>query len=138
MIAADPDTHGTGLGRALTVAGLDHLAAAGPATSALLYVEADNDAGDRALRTPRLPCAPQRRRLRTAPARRLGRCPRPTRYDLDRDGWSELLAGEQRFRLEQVWNGLYHQGRDLSELTNLPDALRDRLIAEAARWRSPR
>lgn len=57
--------------------------------------------------------------------------PDPTRYDLDRDGWSVLLAGEPRFRLEQIWNGLYHQGRDLSELTELPAALRDRL-AQAA------
>lgn len=43
VIAADPDTHGTGLGRALTVAGLDHLAAQG-LHLALLYVEADNGA----------------------------------------------------------------------------------------------
>lgn len=42
VIAADPDTHGTGLGRALTVAGLDHLAAKG-LDLALLYVEADNE-----------------------------------------------------------------------------------------------
>lgn len=42
VIAADPDTHGTGLGRALTVAGLDHLAARG-LRLALLYVEADNE-----------------------------------------------------------------------------------------------
>lgn len=42
VIAADPDTHGTGLGRALTVAGLDHLAAKGM-TLAMLYVEADNE-----------------------------------------------------------------------------------------------
>lgn len=41
VIAADPARHGTGLGRALTVAGLDHLAAKG-LTLALLYVEADN------------------------------------------------------------------------------------------------
>lgn len=42
VIAADPDTHGTGLGRALTVAGLDHLADQG-LELALLYVEADNE-----------------------------------------------------------------------------------------------
>jgi 23S rRNA (adenine2503-C2)-methyltransferase len=51
----------------------------------------------------------------------------PTRYDLDRDDWSRLLEGEQRFRLEQVWNGLYHQNKDLSELSSLPKALRQRL-----------
>ena len=41
VIGVDPDRHGSGLGRALTVAGLDHLAAKG-LTLALLYVEADN------------------------------------------------------------------------------------------------
>jgi mycothiol synthase len=43
VIAADPDTHGSGLGRALTVSGLQHLAATG-LSLAMLYVEADNTA----------------------------------------------------------------------------------------------
>lgn len=42
VIAADPDAHGTGLGRALTVAGLDHLTSQGLRLG-LLYVEADNE-----------------------------------------------------------------------------------------------
>jgi len=42
VIAVDPSTHGTGLGRALTVAGLDHLASRS-LTTAMLYVEADNE-----------------------------------------------------------------------------------------------
>jgi mycothiol synthase len=41
VIAAHPDRHGTGLGRALTLAGLDHLAALG-LTEAILFSEADN------------------------------------------------------------------------------------------------
>ncbi|MFN7151372.1 MAG: 23S rRNA (adenine(2503)-C(2))-methyltransferase RlmN [Microthrixaceae bacterium] len=53
-----------------------------------------------------------------------------TRYDLTRDEWSELLAGEPRFRLEQIWNGLYHQGKELAELTSLPRQLRERLERE--------
>ncbi len=56
---------------------------------------------------------------------------RATRYDLDRQGWSELLADEPRFRLEQIWNGLYHQGRDLAELTTLPKELRATLAYAA-------
>lgn len=46
VIAVHPDFHGSGLGRALTVAGLQHLNAAG-ATHAMLYVDADNTAAVR-------------------------------------------------------------------------------------------
>ena len=42
VIAADPSTHGTGLGRALTVAGLQHLVRLGLGVG-MLYVEADNE-----------------------------------------------------------------------------------------------
>ena len=41
VIAVDPDFHGLGLGRALTLAGLEHLAGEG-VTVGMLYVDADN------------------------------------------------------------------------------------------------
>jgi mycothiol synthase len=41
VIAADPDWHGTGLGRRLTLAGLDYLAGRG-LTVGMLYVDASN------------------------------------------------------------------------------------------------
>lgn len=43
VIAADPRQHGRGLGRALTIAGLNHLAEIGIGV-AMLYVDADNSA----------------------------------------------------------------------------------------------
>lgn len=42
VIGADPDAHGKGFGRALTVAGLEYLTDLG-LTLAMLYVEADNE-----------------------------------------------------------------------------------------------
>jgi 23S rRNA (adenine2503-C2)-methyltransferase len=53
----------------------------------------------------------------------------PTRYDLDRPELAALLDGEPRFRVEQVWQGLYDQHRAPEELTTLPKALRARLAA---------
>ena len=43
VVAAHPDFHGTGLGKALTLAGLDHLAGEGIRVG-MLYVDADNTA----------------------------------------------------------------------------------------------
>lgn len=50
VIGVDPDVAGQGLGRALTVAGLDHLHRHDGTPIAMLYVEADNH---RAIRTYR-------------------------------------------------------------------------------------
>ena len=54
----------------------------------------------------------------------------PTRYDLSRDELAALLEGEPRYRVDQVWEGLHAQARDVDELTSLPKALRARLAAE--------
>ena len=54
----------------------------------------------------------------------------PTRYDLDRDALAGMLAGEPRYRVEQVWDGLHRQLAEPAELTTLPKALRARLDDE--------
>ncbi|MEI7754265.1 MAG: 23S rRNA (adenine(2503)-C(2))-methyltransferase RlmN [Actinomycetota bacterium] len=53
-----------------------------------------------------------------------------TRYDLTRAELGEMLGGEPRFRVDQIWKGLYEQLSEPSELTTLPKALRARLEAE--------
>jgi 23S rRNA (adenine2503-C2)-methyltransferase len=49
------------------------------------------------------------------------------RYDLDRDGLGALLVGQPRYRVDQLWSGLYDQLAGPDELTNLPKALRAQL-----------
>ena len=54
----------------------------------------------------------------------------PTRYEIDRAALGELLVDEPRYRVDQVWDGLYGQLVDPASITNLPKPLRARL-AEA-------
>lgn len=51
----------------------------------------------------------------------------PTRYEPTRDALANVLEGEPRYRLDQLWDGLYGRLEPLSELTGLPKALRARL-----------
>jgi 23S rRNA (adenine2503-C2)-methyltransferase len=53
-----------------------------------------------------------------------------TRYDVDRDGLAQILTGEPGYRVKQVWDALHLQGTDIGEITTLPKALRERLLAE--------
>jgi hypothetical protein len=54
----------------------------------------------------------------------------PTRYDVDRDALARILADEPRYRVDQVWDGLYGRLASPVELTVLPLALRARLDHE--------
>ena len=54
----------------------------------------------------------------------------PTRFDLSRDDLAARLAEHPRYRVDQVWDGLYHQLAEPPELTNLPKALRAELEAD--------
>lgn len=53
-----------------------------------------------------------------------------TRYDLDRHAFAEFLGDEPRYRVDQVWDGLYTQFADPGDITNLPKTLRARLTAD--------
>jgi 23S rRNA (adenine2503-C2)-methyltransferase len=53
-----------------------------------------------------------------------------TRYGIDRAHLAELLRNSPRYRVDQVWHGLYGQARPLDELTNVPRSLRDSLVDE--------
>jgi 23S rRNA (adenine2503-C2)-methyltransferase len=50
-----------------------------------------------------------------------------SRYDLDREQLSELLAGEPTYRVDQLHDGLYERLLEPGEITELPRALRERL-----------
>lgn len=47
-----------------------------------------------------------------------------TRYDVSRDELAVLLDGTPRYRVDQVWSGLYEQFTEPDDWTNLPKALR--------------
>ena len=47
-----------------------------------------------------------------------------TRYDLTRDELGALLDGEARYRVDQLWTGLYTQLKNPEDISNLPKALR--------------
>jgi 23S rRNA (adenine2503-C2)-methyltransferase len=55
----------------------------------------------------------------------------PSVYDLDRPALAELLADQPRYRVDQVWTGLYERVATVDELTELPKAVRAHL-AQAA------
>jgi 23S rRNA (adenine2503-C2)-methyltransferase len=54
---------------------------------------------------------------------------RSTRFGVSRDELTALLAGQPRYRIDQVWSGLYEQLASPSEMTSLPKALREALEA---------
>ncbi|MCP4436868.1 MAG: 23S rRNA (adenine(2503)-C(2))-methyltransferase RlmN [Actinomycetia bacterium] len=53
-----------------------------------------------------------------------------TLYDVDRAALATLLDGEPRYRLDQLWEGLYANALDPADISNLPKALRQRLAEE--------
>jgi 23S rRNA (adenine2503-C2)-methyltransferase len=56
----------------------------------------------------------------------------PSRHDLTRADLVDLLAGEPRYRVDQLWDGLHRRALEPLELTDLPRALRTRLTGMEA------
>jgi 23S rRNA (adenine2503-C2)-methyltransferase len=56
----------------------------------------------------------------------------PSRHDLDRAALADLLAGEPRYRVDQVWDGLHRRALEPEDMTDIPRALRARLADEPA------
>lgn len=52
------------------------------------------------------------------------------RYDPSRDELAQLLTGEPRYRVDQVWEGIHARGAEFEDLTNIPKPLRARLAEE--------
>ncbi|HSH10646.1 MAG TPA: radical SAM protein, partial [Ilumatobacter sp.] len=50
-----------------------------------------------------------------------------TRYDFTREQLADLLEGTPRYRVDQVWSGLYDQFTDPDDWTTLPKSLRAEL-----------
>jgi len=53
--------------------------------------------------------------------------PSPTRYELTREQFAEVLGGEPKYRVDQIWDGLYTQLANPADITNLPRRLRAEL-----------
>jgi 23S rRNA (adenine2503-C2)-methyltransferase len=51
----------------------------------------------------------------------------PGAFDVSRDELAGLLAGEPRFRTDQVWRGIWERGDLPRDMTDLPKSLRERL-----------
>ena len=51
-----------------------------------------------------------------------------TRYGASRDELQNLLLNEPRYRVDQVWKGLYTELNSPEDMTALPKALRAQLV----------
>ncbi len=50
-------------------------------------------------------------------------------WDPSRSDYAELLSGHPRFRVDQLWTGLYEQGLEPQRISTLPAPLREELAA---------
>ena len=60
-----------------------------------------------------------------------------TRYSISRDDLTSLLPDQPRYRVDQVWKGLFQEMSTPNEMTNLPKDLRARLESDLPTALSP-
>ena len=60
-----------------------------------------------------------------------------TRYDWTREELAELLDGQPRYRVDQVWHGLHDQGTEPEAWSNVPKALRATVAEHLPRALAP-
>ncbi len=114
VIGVDPDHQGRGLGRALVVAGLVDLHDRQGTPVGMLFVDAANEAAIALYRSLGFTCTRVDRGVRVT----------VTRYGTSRDELAVLLAGEPRYRVDQVFDALWRRRVPLEAATELPGALR--------------
>src|ERR1700689_5899223 len=51
----------------------------------------------------------------------------PSVYEYSKEELAELLVDEPRYRVDQVWRGLWTEGQSLEGITTIPKVLRARL-----------
>jgi len=54
----------------------------------------------------------------------------PSVYEYEQSELAEILQGEPRYRVDQIWQGLWRDGRVLEDITTISKALRARLTEE--------
>ena len=54
-----------------------------------------------------------------------------TLYDLDREQFVDLCEGEPKYRIDQIWDGLYNGLKLPDDMSNVPKKLRSHINAEA-------
>jgi len=50
----------------------------------------------------------------------------PSVYEYSKETLSELLVDEPRYRVDQVWHGLWNEGQALEGITTIPKTLSTR------------
>jgi 23S rRNA (adenine2503-C2)-methyltransferase len=54
----------------------------------------------------------------------------PSIYEYSRDELATTLEGEPRYRVDQLWHGLWNEAQQFSDITTIPTSLRSRLTEQ--------